>query len=63
MYKQKVDSLYDWFNSNKLSLNVNKTNYMLSTNNIETQLALGNLKIQIGNQVKEIRKIPGHHNR
>jgi len=36
---------------------------MLSTNNIETQPALGNLKIQIGNQAKEIRKIPGHHNR
>ena len=37
------------------SLNVNKINYMLFTN-IETHPALGNLKIQIGNEELEQKK-------
>ena len=28
----QLDTLYDWFRANKLSLNVNKTHYMLLTN-------------------------------
>ena len=47
-----LNSLHDWFKSN----NVNKINYMLFTNNIETHPALGNLKIQIGNEELEQKK-------
>jgi len=32
-----LESLYDWFKANKLSLNINKTNYMLFTNNTYSQ--------------------------
>jgi len=47
-------SLSDWFKSNKLSLNISKTNYMLFTNNVTNEAALNKLRLTIGTE--EIEK-------
>jgi hypothetical protein len=44
------DSLYDWLKANKLSLNINKTNYMLLTTNTNTQPNQTINQIKIGNE-------------
>lgn len=43
-----LKSLHDWFKTNKLSLNVSKTNYMLFANSTKTQADSDIHKIQIG---------------
>jgi len=45
-----LNNLYDWFNVNKLSLNISKTNYMISTTNIIPEEVLNRLEIKIGSQ-------------
>ncbi len=45
-----LSSLDVWFKTNKLSLNVNKTNYMMFTNNHRPQLNHMNKTLTIGNE-------------
>lgn len=51
-----LDSLYQWFKTNKLSLNVGKTNYMLFTNNKNVS-AIQDHKIKIGDDEIEHKKM------
>jgi len=51
-----LQNLYDWFNANKLSLNISKTNYMLFTNHDIPDITIQNLEIKIGAQVIERKK-------
>ncbi len=51
-----LQNLYDWFNANKLSLNISKTHYMLFTNYDIPDLTLQNFEIKIGSQPIERKK-------
>lgn len=46
---QDLNNLNDWFKANKLSLNVNKTNYIKFTNNLN-EPNIDQLKIKINNE-------------
>ena len=45
-----LKSLDEWFKTNKLSLNIDKTNYMLFTNDKKTRTDITNYKIMIGDK-------------
>jgi len=50
-----LDALFEWFKTNKLSLNINKTNFMLFTNTNLPQTEI-NRSIKIGNE--ELKRKP-----
>ena len=49
MINSGINNLNTWFKSNKLSLNLNKTNYMIFGTQNKTKLLNDQLKISINN--------------
>ena len=51
-----LNSLYEWFNTNKLSLNISKTNYMLISNIKQAVVVHEKYRVKIGDENIEYKK-------